>query len=181
MPSGFDLRNYVLSKRPRTHRQLVIRISVSVPAGVLSTIAALSEWAAWWRFFTWSVAGVAIVWLLAFFVRPFLDWWYRDVDTFASLRTVVNGIQQARAYGAVVGIEDEHDAYEWHLTENQLAELTVRLGRLGVHPVRLAPSSEELDESLAVLSGYMEDRDLQGARVHFAVGTEDRMKKIRPA
>ena len=179
MPSGFDLRNYLLSKRPRTHRQLVIRISVSIPVSVLTTIAELSDWTDLWRFFTWSVAGIAIVWLLAFFVRPFLDWWYKDVDTFASLQTVVNGIQQERAYGAVVGIEDERDAYEAYRTQDQLAELIVRLGRLGVHPVRLAPGSQELDESLAILSGYMEDRDLQGARAHFAVETEDRMKKIK--
>ena len=62
-----------------------------------------------------SLTGVAAVWLLSYFVRPFLDWWYRDIDTFESLLPTVDEMQGIRAgqitnrYRPFVHADDEHD------------------------------------------------------------------------
>ena len=72
------------------------------------------------------------------------------------------------------------EGYEYEVvqTDDMLAELVTRIHRLDIHPSRLAPSAGEGRRSLAVLSGYMKDRDLKGARTYFAAGVEERMKKI---
>ena len=90
----------------------------------------------------------------------------RDVGVFVSLLPTVEAIQEFRDQVAVYG-HSLIDPLKHMAVQRQLAELIGRLGDLGVHPARLSPSGGELDESLALLSAYMKNRNLKRAREHF--------------
>ena len=50
------------------------------------------------RVISWSVAAIALIWLVSYFVRPALDWCYQDIDTFESLLPTVQKVQSIRTH-----------------------------------------------------------------------------------
>ena len=154
MPS-FDLRHYITAPRETpTRGRLVVRISVPIPftVGAMTEVSVGSAlWGDVWHIVMWSGAGIAIVWTAVFLLRPFLDWWYRDVDHFAALLPTVHAIQEVFREG-----------YGYPEAEDRQAELVTRLNHLDIHPSRLAPGADEVRPAFAALSGFMKDRNLEG-------------------
>ena len=106
------------------------------------------------------------------------DDYRRDVSVFVSLLPTVEAHQEFRDRVTAFG-HSVIDPLKHMTAQRQLSELIVRLGDLGVHPARLSPSGGELDESLALLSAYMKNGNLNRAREHFRIGAKDRIKKLK--
>ena len=173
MPT-FDLRRYLPGRPPQRSGALpLFRFMSPIPPGATAVMSSGEVVG----IISVSLTGVAAVWLLSYFVRPFLDWWYRDIDTFESLLPTVEEMQGIRAgqitnrYRPFVHADDEHDYQyeEAHLgvqLARQVDELVTRLRRIRVPMKMSMVSTDRIDETLAVLVGYMKDGDLRTARAH---------------
>ena len=140
----------------------------------------------------WSATLIAGVWILGFFARPTLDWWYRDVDTFAELLPTVKELQELRMKQLRLNYyktDDPHAEAEASMEEatssatirDRLTELRTRLAALHI----LAPhqswltdvgddSEAPIDQTLATLRGQMQDRGLKNARAFWALAMKRR-------
>lgn len=174
-----DIRQYLGDPPPPPRGlHLLIRFAAPIPPGVgtLMTENALLTTG------LWSATLIAGVWLLGFFVRPALDWWYRDVDTFAELLPAVEALQELRMNQLRLiyhrtddptAAEDvEREAATSAATiRDRLTELRTRLRALHiVVPDQrwLTDAGDEseapVDSTLAVLRGQMQDRGLRSAK-----------------
>ena len=134
----------------------------------------------------WSAVFIAGLWILGFFVRPALDWWYQDVDTFAKLLPTVEELQKLRMDQLRLRHympDDPHAEAEMSkeaaavaaTIRDRLTELRTRLATLRIlaFPQRWLTevgdeSESPVDHTLATLRGQMQDRSLKDARAFWA-------------
>lgn len=172
-----DIRQYLgAPPPPPSGLHLLIRFASPIPPG-LSTL--ITEHAPLTTAL-WSATLIAGVWILGFFVRPALDWWYRDVDTFAELLPSVEALQELRMNQIRLIYRTDPTAAEDVATSaatirDRLTELRTRLGALHVvAPDQrwLTDAGDEIgapvDSTLALLRAQMQDRGLKDAKAFWA-------------